>query len=290
MATKKHDNRKEKLRQFDFNPPSKALAVGFIAPFKFYFSPQFYGIEELDVSRPAMYVTNHTVLGVFDGYPFAIELFLRKGLLLRGLADSNHWKIPGWRDLISERLGLVEASRENCHALMERKDSLLVFPGGTREICKKKGEQYVLKWSDRRGFVRMAMRHGYDIIPVAAVGAEETYTVVKDADDILQSPFGKFLKMTGVAEKYFKNGELMPPVVRGVGNTIIPRPAKLYFSFGQRISTRNLKKKCEDHETQEIIKQKVETALLKEFEKLFELRDKDTDRGKWRRFLNMKKP
>lgn len=276
--------------KFNFSPPSKTFARGFIAPFKFYFSPQFYGLDELDVTRPALYVSNHTILGVFDGYPFAIELYLRKGIILRALADSNHWLIPGWRDMIEKNLGVVEASRENCHALMKRGDSVVVFPGGTREICKKKGEEYILKWSDRKGFVRLAMEHGYDIIPVAAVGAEETYTVVKDSNDILNSPFGKFLKFIGVAEKYFKNGELIPPVIRGIGNTIFPRPAKLYFSFGKRISTAKYKAKFDDTETQEMMKKKVEKALLGEFQKLFTIRDKDTDRSKWRRLLNMRKP
>ena len=277
------------LDRFNFSPPSKLFARSFIAPFKFYFSPQFYGLQELDVSKPALYVSNHTILGVFDGYPFAIEVYLQKGIILRALADSNHWKVPVWRDILQKDLGVVEASRKNCDALMKRKDSIVVFPGGTREICKKKGEKYVLKWNDRKGFVRMAMEHGYDIIPVAAVGAEETYTVVKDANDVLKTPFGKFLKFIGVAEKYFKNGELMPPMVRGIGDTIFPRPAKLYFSFGKRISTKAYKAKFDDAESQELMKKKVEKALLSEFHKLFEIRDKDTDRSKWRRLLNMKR-
>ena len=288
MAKRKADNKT--LHKFDFDPPSKTFARTFIAPFKFYFSPQFYGLDELDVSRPALYVSNHTILGVFDGYPFAIELYLRKGLILRALADSNHWRVPVWKDIIEKNLGAVEASRANCYSLMERGDSIIVFPGGTREICKKRGEEYVLKWSDRKGFVRMAMEHGYDIIPVAAVGAEETYTIIRDANDVLNSPWGKFLKFIGVAEKYFKNGELMPPVVRGVGNTIFPRPAKLYFSFGKRISTAKYKAQFEDPETQEMMKKKVEKALHTQFKELFEIRDKDTDRSKWRRLLNMKKP
>jgi 1-acyl-sn-glycerol-3-phosphate acyltransferase len=281
---------KSKPDQFDFTPPSKLFARGFIAPFKFYFAPQFYGLDEVDVSKPALYVSNHTILGVFDGYPFAIELFLRKGIILRALADSNHWYVPIWKDLISQRLGVVEASRENCKELMKRKESIIVFPGGTREICKKKGEAYVLKWSDRKGFVRMAMEHGYDIIPVAAVGAEETYTVVKDANDFLDTPFGKFLDLIGVAKKYFKNGELIPPLVRGIGNTVIPRPAKFYFSFGKRISTARYKSKFNDEANQELIKGKVEKALHSQFSKLFEIRAKDNDRSKWRRLLNMKKP
>ncbi|HWB62962.1 MAG TPA: lysophospholipid acyltransferase family protein [Chitinophagales bacterium] len=281
---------KSKHSKFSFSPPSKAFVRNFMAPFKFYFAPQFYGIDELDVTKPAMYVSNHTVLGVLDGFPFGTELYLRKGIFLRALADSNHFKIPVWRDIVSNNLGAVEASRENCRGLMKEKQSIVVYPGGTREICKKKGEEYILKWTDRRGFVRMAMEFGYDIIPVAAVGAEEAFTIVEDSNDILNSAFGKFLKFIGVAEKYFKNGELMPPVVRGIGDTIIPRPAKLYFSFGKRISTKQYKAKFEDPETQELLKKKVEDALHKQFGELFKIRDNDRDRSKWRRLLNMKKP
>lgn len=273
-----------------FKPASKTFIRAFMAPFKFYFSPQFYGLDELDVSKPAMYVSNHTILGILDGFPFGSEIYLRKGIMLRALADSAHFKVPVWRDVLSQNFGVVEASRKNCGILMKQKESLIVYPGGAREICKKRGEEYILKWADRKGFVRMAMEYGYDIIPVAAVGAEEAFTIIKDADDILSSPFGKFLKFIGVAEHYFKNGELMPPVVRGIGDTIIPRPAKLYFSFGRRISTAKLKAKFEDPETQELVKQKVEDSLHKQFQELFEIRDHDTDRSKWRRLLNMKKP
>ncbi|HLP20621.1 MAG TPA: hypothetical protein VK174_09985, partial [Chitinophagales bacterium] len=60
MAKRKSDKRT--LANYDFNPPSKTFARGFIAPFKFYFAPQFYGLDELDVSRPAIYVSNHTIL------------------------------------------------------------------------------------------------------------------------------------------------------------------------------------------------------------------------------------
>ncbi|MBX2904342.1 MAG: acyltransferase family protein [Chitinophagales bacterium] len=264
------------LSKFDFNPPSKTFARNFIRPFKLWFAPNFYGLEKLDVSKPAMFVSNHTILGVLDGYPFGIELYLKKGIILRSLADNNHFKIPFWRNLITERLGVVKASRENCAALMMRKESMLVFPGGTREICKKKGEEYILKWSDRNGFVRMAMQYGYDIIPVAAVGAEEAYTITKDANEILsETGFGKFLKFTGIADSVFKGGDLFPPLVKGWGPTVIPKPVKLYFSFGKRISTKHLKSKFEDDAAQQTIKGKVESALQEQFEALFRLREKD---------------
>ncbi len=264
--------------ELDFEPPSLEFVRNFIAPFKNYFHPEFYGIDDIDVSRPAMYVSNHAVLGVLDGYPFGIELYLRKGIFLRALADRAHFKIPVWKDVLTKRLGALEGSRANCTAVMERGENLLVFPGGAREVCKKKGEAYELKWEDRRGFVRMAMQHGYDIIPVAVVGAEEAFTVVKDANDILNHSFaGWVLKQTGLAHTLFKDGELLPPWVQGVGKTIWPKPVKLYFDFGKRISTKKYKSLYEDVDTQELIKTKVELSLLKQFKHLFEIREEESD-------------
>src|SRR4051812_1081265 len=98
---------KSKQDRFAFTPASKGFVRTFMLPFKLYFAPQFYGLEELDVSKPAVYVSNHTILGVLDGFPFASELYLKKGIMLRALAASNHFLIPGWRDVISKNFGIV---------------------------------------------------------------------------------------------------------------------------------------------------------------------------------------
>jgi 1-acyl-sn-glycerol-3-phosphate acyltransferase len=279
----------KKHPELDFNPPSKTFIRNFMAPFNQYFEPEFIGIDETDASRPAMYVSNHAVTGVLDGYPFGAELYLRKGIFLRALADRAHFKVPIWKDVLTKNLGAVEGSRANCSALMERGESLLVFPGGSREVFKKKGEAYILKWEDRRGFVRMAMQHGYDIIPVAAVGAEDAYTVVKDANEILNHSFGGWLlKQTGLARTLFKDGEMMLPWVKGLGMTVWPKPVKLYFSFGKRITTKRYKAMYEDTDTQELIKAKVELSLLKQFKHLFEVRETEKDEpNTLRRIINV---
>jgi hypothetical protein len=49
----------------------------------------------------------------------------------------------------------------------------------------------------------------------------------------------------------------------------------LYFSFGNRISTKKFKSKFDDTETQLLMKGKVEAALQKQFEALFRLREMD---------------
>ena len=56
MATK--SVKKKKHDKFHYHPASKAFVRTFMLPFKYYFDPQFYGLDELDVTRPALYVTN----------------------------------------------------------------------------------------------------------------------------------------------------------------------------------------------------------------------------------------
>ena len=257
-----------------FDPPSADFILEVDRFFQMVFAPRFFGLEHVDPKRPAMYVGNHTIYGILDGTPFGIELFKQHGIILRSLADSNHFYVKAWADLV-KRMGMVEASRSNCAKLMEGRQHILVYPGGTREICKKKGEEYKLLWNDRTGFVRMALEYGYDIIPVAAVGAEEAFTIVKDSDEIMQSSLGKFLKWSGIADKYLKGGALIPPLVKGIGNSIFPRPERLYFSFGKRISTRRYKKRFEEEEVQLMFRKKVEDSLHHQFGELFSIREKD---------------
>ncbi len=155
-----------------FNPPDIDMVDKIAAPLRMYFRPRYFGIDEVDDSRPALYVTNHTIYGLTDGLLFGLELFKRREIFLRPLVDNLHFEIPVWKDWIP-KLGFVKANRENCSALMNAGENILVFPGGSRETCKRKGEQYKLIWKDHVGFARMAIQYGYDIIPVAQVGGDD---------------------------------------------------------------------------------------------------------------------
>jgi hypothetical protein len=78
------------------------------------------------------------------------------------------------------------------------------------------------------------------------------------------------------------------PWVKGIGKTVMPKPVKLYFSFGKRISTKKYKSMFEDVETQELIKSKVELSLLKQFKHLFEIRENEKpDPNMLRRIINV---
>lgn len=203
---------------------------------RWYFHPRFIGAETLDLKRPALFVGNHTLYGLVD-VPLMVEhLYTQHGTYLRSLGDRGHFAIPGWRDVLV-RSGMVLGTPQNCDALMAAGESILVFPGGAREVWRRKDEQYTLIWKKRVGFVRQAIRHGYDIIPFGALGADECYSILADADDLQTSAPLKHLLQPAAMQAFLRGGDMIPPIARGLGLTPLPRPQRLYFGFGARIPT-----------------------------------------------------
>ncbi len=72
------------------------------------------------------------------------------------------------------RLGAVRASPENAARLLSEGRPVCVFPEGIQGIGKPFRERYRLKRFGRGGFVKLALRTGAPILPVAIVGGEES--------------------------------------------------------------------------------------------------------------------
>ena len=157
------------MNPLTFSPPPLSRLQKALFLQKKWFAPEFFGLENVDRAKPALYVGNHTLYGTLDGPLMILGLYQHNGVFLRSLGDHIHFQIPLWRNLLWDN-GCVAGTPENCQQLMQAKEHILVYPGGGREVMKNDGEQYQLIWKERTGFARMAMQHGYDIVPFAAIG------------------------------------------------------------------------------------------------------------------------
>lgn len=237
-----------------------------------WFDPVFVGLEYVDKTRPALYVGNHTLYGALDAPLMLLGLYQYKDVFLRALGDHLHFKVPLWRTLLWEN-GCVAGTPRNCQQLMEAKEHILVFPGGAREVMKNKGEEYKLVWKERTGFARMAMEHGYDIIPFAAVGVDDAFDIRYDANDFYRSKFGQFIQKTGLKNKYLRGGDTFLPLVTGLG--LLPRPEKFYFAFGERISTAHVQADSGNKTAQWQVREQVEASIYQLMDDLFARRKED---------------
>ena len=203
---------------------------------RWYFTPKLLGAENVDPNRPGLFVGNHTIFGVIDSPLFVSELYSRTGVYPRSLGDHFHFDVPGWGDLLI-RYGTVPGTRENCSRLMRAGQHVLVFPGGAREVAKRRSEINRLTWKNRTGFARMAIEHGYDIIPFASVGCDESYTILFDGDDFQSSRAGRWLLERPRLNKLLRGGDTFMPLARGLGPTLLPRPEPFWFMIGKPIPT-----------------------------------------------------
>lgn len=273
-----------KPNEFFQTPPRETIE--FLSKIiSWYFKPHYVGLEHLDKKKHALYVSNHTLLGLTDGPLYMPKLIFAKDIYLRPLVDRMQKDIPLWRSIVTD-YGAVEGSRKNCERLMDFHQHILVFPGGTNEICKIKGQEYKLDWQERYGFVKMAIENKYPIVPISSLGGDEIYNIMIDKKDIMESKLGTWLKDSGIADKYFKGGTIIPPIIRGIGPTLIPKPQAIFYSFGKPISTEKYNGNASEKNLKEI-RQKVENEIYKGIESLMILREeKKIEMSTWRKFLN----
>jgi 1-acyl-sn-glycerol-3-phosphate acyltransferase len=211
-------------------PRTTAVAARALGAAHRLLQPRLYGLERIPDRGPFLLVGNHTLYGLQDVPSLIYEIERARGVFVRPLGDHLHFAIPIWRNLLCE-LGMVRGTRANCQALFEAGQGVMVFPGGANEVFKRRGQHYQLMWRERVGFARLAVAHGCPIIPFAAVGADDTYTVMLDAAHPLAKPIRAISdRITGRAEAFI-------PLARGLGPTLIPRPERFYFHFAAPIDT-----------------------------------------------------
>lgn len=250
---------------------------------RWYFRPRFFGLDKITPAQPALLVGNHTLYGVFDVPLLIAQIYHDRHILVRGLADHFHYAVPGWRTLL-DRSGCVHGTPANCSRLMEAGEHVMVFPGGAREVCKRRGEQYQLVWKQRTGFCRLAIQHQYPIIPFAVVGPDDAYDIVLDARDVLDSRVGGWLAKSALfkREGVLRGGEFLPPLGRGIGPTALPRPEPFYIAFGDPIHTIEF---SADQYSQFQLRDQVAASIQGLMSELLLYRERDHRPGTLRRLL-----
>ncbi len=193
---------------------------------KLYFTPTFLGAENIDASRPAMYVGNHTMYGVLDA-PMIIDwLYNEHQVAVVSLADHSHFYLPLWRTVV-QKFGAVDGVKEYVREIMRQGYSILVFPGGGREVLKHQGEAYQLIWKERYGFLKLAQEFGYDIVPFAALGGDEVFELGFDARKIVEHRFFQQALKVPKLNQLLRRGEVIPSLPKN----LIPKRIPFYFQF-----------------------------------------------------------
>jgi 1-acyl-sn-glycerol-3-phosphate acyltransferase len=80
-------------------------------------------------------------------------------------------RLPGI-GFVRRHTSAIEATEEAALEALAAGESVLLFPGGARELY---GPEDVLQWKGRRGFARIAAAAGVPVVPFAIAGADQQH-------------------------------------------------------------------------------------------------------------------
>ncbi len=171
-----------------------------------YFRLEVEGIEHIPNHGKAIVLPNHSGWTGLDAVMIGNEIYKKKHRVPRMLAHKA-WFL-GDIKIVSEKMGLIEASTENTMKMLKKNNIVVIFPEGEYGNFKPTSERYHLQ-EFKRGFVRMALSTGAPIVPTLVIGAEESNINLAS------------LKLT----KYLRGAIIPIPL------NVVPLPAKWKIKF-----------------------------------------------------------
>jgi len=141
--------------------------------FKVYFRPDVRGLENIP-DGAALLVGNHSGgTMIADTFVFALEFYERFGPERRfhQLAHDVAVRLPGTG---IRRFGTLAANHDNARRAFERDAPVLVYPGGDFETFRPSWHSDRIEFGGRKGWIRLALEENVPIVPVVAIGGQET--------------------------------------------------------------------------------------------------------------------
>ena len=138
-----------------------------------YFRVDSAGSEHVPAKGAAIVVANHGGVLPVDAAMLCVDLRRRTSRIPRAIADHFVPRIPVASTLFA-RFGMVNGTRANVQHLLAHDELVVIFPEGVTGPAKRFRERYRLQhW--RVGFAELAIRNRVPVIPVAILGAEESW-------------------------------------------------------------------------------------------------------------------
>jgi len=140
-----------------------------------YFRGEVRGLGNIPDEGPALLVGNHSGGNLTPDttvFSLAFHAYFGVERPFHQLAHNLVLSMPGLGFL--RKYGTVAASPENARKALQSGAAVLVYPGGDREVHRPSWQSGRVDFGDRKGYVRLALDQGVPIVPVVAVGGQET--------------------------------------------------------------------------------------------------------------------
>jgi 1-acyl-sn-glycerol-3-phosphate acyltransferase len=217
-------NRSEEVDDFGFDPVyEKKVQPVFDFLYEKYFRVDIDGIENVPSVGRCLLVANHSGTLPYDGVMIKVAVKREHPAKrdVRWLAEDFIFHFP-FLGSFSNRIGAVRACQENAERLLRKEALVAVFPEGVKGIGKLFKERYQLQRFGRGGFIKLCLRTGTPIVPVAVIGAEEANPMIGRVEYLSKLIGVPYIPVTPTF-----------PLLGPLG--LVPAPTKWKILFGEKI-------------------------------------------------------
>jgi 1-acyl-sn-glycerol-3-phosphate acyltransferase len=147
-----------------------------------YFRAEIRGLDRVPEDRPVLFVGNHSGGNMTpDSLVFVLGFNTFFGVE-RPLYALAHSLVTSWPVIgnVARKWGIVTAGPDAATAALESGACVLVYPGGDVETHRPWTARHEIRFSGRKGFLRIARDAGVPIVPVVASGGQQTYLPLTD--------------------------------------------------------------------------------------------------------------
>ncbi|CAF2610004.1 unnamed protein product [Rotaria sp. Silwood2] len=99
------------------------------------------------------------------------------GINLRLLVLKSNFQIPFF-DVLLTMMGICDTSKESCNYILKqgKGNSIMLVLGGSKEaLDARPSSEYLLTLKSRKGFVKIALANGANLVPVFSFGENDLY-------------------------------------------------------------------------------------------------------------------
>ena len=171
-----------KVEKFTWGLPRRCVLGGISRALALYHRVEVHGLEALPRGRPLIFVAKHPRTWLYtETLLLGAHACQARGLVpfrtLQTAEGHRGESLAGW---LRRQVGGIPPSQESALAALRRGESLLVFPGGRRELY---GPRDAIQWRGRRAYARLAALTQTPVVPLAILGA--------DRQHLLSVPLGR---------------------------------------------------------------------------------------------------
>jgi 1-acyl-sn-glycerol-3-phosphate acyltransferase len=154
--------------------------------YRYYFRVRTDGWHHIPSQGQVLLVGSHNGgLAVPDTSMMMYDWFRRFGTdrPIYGLTHPSVWENNPYPFLtqLAMQVGAIPASPRMAFAALREGASLLVYPGGAKDLFRPYTQRHQIYFAGQKGFIKLALQAELPIVPLISKGAHDTLVILGDA-------------------------------------------------------------------------------------------------------------